>query len=279
MGVPNRDVDDGLALLYLLGCPDIELLGVTTTFGNSTIDIVNQATSTFFDDFNLLDLPLLKGAKSKEQRNSNAALFLTEMVSTYPGEITILATGSLSNLYQAYQLDSQFFKKINQVVLMGGIVEPLVINGKGLDELNFASDPVAAYTVLSSEAKVTTMTGNICLQAHFGKSELKKIRDESYFSTYTYLIDKLLPWFRYMEEQFNLEGFYNWDTTAAVYVSHPQLFHDNLCFIESEVDDLKKGLLKKSSIPDDGYSVNIPNEIIDVSLFNQVVFDAWRRVD
>ena len=29
MGIPGRDVDDGLALLYLLGSTDIRLLGVT----------------------------------------------------------------------------------------------------------------------------------------------------------------------------------------------------------------------------------------------------------
>ena len=29
MGVEGCDVDDGLALLYLLGCPEAELFGIT----------------------------------------------------------------------------------------------------------------------------------------------------------------------------------------------------------------------------------------------------------
>lgn len=36
MGLPGRDVDDGLALLYLLGREDVDLKGVTTTYGNSS---------------------------------------------------------------------------------------------------------------------------------------------------------------------------------------------------------------------------------------------------
>lgn len=32
MGLYGKDVDDGLALLYLLGRDDIKLIGITTTF-------------------------------------------------------------------------------------------------------------------------------------------------------------------------------------------------------------------------------------------------------
>ena len=35
-GINGCDVDDGLALLYLLGDPEAEILGVTTTYGNNT---------------------------------------------------------------------------------------------------------------------------------------------------------------------------------------------------------------------------------------------------
>ena len=39
-GVPGCDVDDGLALMYVLGCPEAELLGVTCSFGNNAQDTV-----------------------------------------------------------------------------------------------------------------------------------------------------------------------------------------------------------------------------------------------
>ena len=44
MGVPGCDADDGLALLYVLGCPEAELLGVTCSFGNNRQDTVYENT-------------------------------------------------------------------------------------------------------------------------------------------------------------------------------------------------------------------------------------------
>ena len=39
-GIKNCDVDDGLALMYLLGSREAEFLGVTSTYGNSSLDVV-----------------------------------------------------------------------------------------------------------------------------------------------------------------------------------------------------------------------------------------------
>ena len=44
MGIDNRDIDDGLALLYLINNPDVELLGVTCTYGNEKLDYVYNQT-------------------------------------------------------------------------------------------------------------------------------------------------------------------------------------------------------------------------------------------
>ena len=40
MGKPLSEIDDGLTLLYLLGREDLELVGVTTTFGNGALEDV-----------------------------------------------------------------------------------------------------------------------------------------------------------------------------------------------------------------------------------------------
>ena len=46
-GINGCDVDDGLALLYLLGDPEAEVLGVTTTYGNNTLEKVYENTKKF----------------------------------------------------------------------------------------------------------------------------------------------------------------------------------------------------------------------------------------
>lgn len=274
MGLPNKDVDDGLTLMYLLGSKLIDLLGVTTTFGNSNIEDVFMATTKLFKDLNL-NIPLKKGAGKGFDRRSEAAKFLLDMVNKYPNEITILATGSLSNLYGAYLIDNDFYKKVKEIVLMGGLTKPLVINGKILNELNFSVDNEASHNVIHSGAKVTTMTGHICLQAEFKKEEYERLMDNKDIPSYVYIKENSYAWFEYFRKLFGTEGFFNWDIVSAVYITNPELFDDNFKSIVSTVEDLKTGFLR---IDKSGSKVNIPTIIKDVEMFNELVFEAWRNV-
>lgn len=67
-----------------------------------------------------------KGGAARGDFQSDAAEFLVDMANQYAGELSILATGSLTNLGGAYTLDPHFFEKVKEIVLMGGITEPLV---------------------------------------------------------------------------------------------------------------------------------------------------------
>lgn len=44
MGLDNRDIDDGLALVYLVENKDVELLGVCTTYANDSLEYVHKQT-------------------------------------------------------------------------------------------------------------------------------------------------------------------------------------------------------------------------------------------
>ena len=278
MGLPEKDVDDGLTLMYLLGNKKIHLLGVTNTFGNSNIDDVYSATTKLFKDLQLTDIPLIKGAAENSDRKSEAATFLVEMVNMYPNEITILATGSLTNLYGAYLLDQDFYKKVKEIVLMGGVTKPLIINGKQLNELNFSVDNEASHNVLHSGAKVTVMTGHICLQAEFKKEEYSRLMENKTIASYKYIKKQSYAWFEYFKVLFSTEGFFNWDIVSGVYVTNPELFADHNTTIVSTVDDLKKGFLKIDEESKTGTRINIPKEIINISLFNEIIFDSWKNV-
>lgn len=277
MGVHGRDVDDGLTLMYLLGRNDINLLGVTTTYGNSTIDVVQEATTKFFRDLTISSIPLLKGAGDRTNRDSEAAKFLVDTVNKHPNEIVLLATGSLTNLYGAYNIDKGFFRKVKEIVLMGGITEPLIINGKNLDELNFSCDPEATYTVLSSEAKVTVLTGHICLQAFFGEREFERLMNDDSIVSYKYIKDKAYDWYMFIMQEFGIKGFYNWDVVAAMYITNPDLFDESIKLISSTSKDLSTGLLKIGS-GNESYKVNIPTTIKDIDLFNEIIFNSWKNV-
>ena len=278
MGLPNKDVDDGLTLMYLIGNSNIDLLGVTTTFGNSHIEDVYQATTKLFNDLNLTDIPLKKGAGKGSDRKSEAASFLVDTVNQYPNQITILATGSLTNLYGAYCLDPHFYEKVKEIVLMGGLTKPLIINGKNLDELNFSVDSEACYNVLHSGAKITTMTGHICLQAEFRKKEYERLMENKDSASYAYIKEHSYAWYEHFKELFSTEGFFNWDIVSGVYMTHPELFQDSYKSIISTEEDLQKGLLRIEDPHENGSIINIPTAIKDIDLFNEIIFETWKNV-
>lgn len=279
MGLKDCDVDDGLTLLYLLGREDIDLLGVTTTFGNSTIDMVYNNTKKMFNELNINNIPLYKGAPSSKNRQSEASEYLAKMAKNHPGEITLLATGSLTNLLGAYELDENFFSNLKEIVLMGGITDPLIINGKNLDELNFSCDPDACYKVLSSDTKVTVLTGHICLQALFGENEYKRLMENNSKEIYKYIRNKTIDWFEFIMKEFGIKGFYNWDIVAALYITHSSLFDENMKNVVSTPKDLQKGYLKIGTSCSEGYEVNIPTKIMDINEFNNIIFNSWGKVE
>jgi inosine-uridine nucleoside N-ribohydrolase len=275
MGIYGCDVDDGLTLLYLLGRNDIDILGITTTYGNNKLEAVYENSTSMFNELNINHIPLLKGAADTKSRDSEAASFLVDIVNKYPNTITILATGSLTNLLGAYNLDNNFFNKLKEIVLMGGITRPLIINNKHLPELNFSCDPEASHKIFNSGCKTTILNAHICLQAFFGKKEYERLTKND-LPIYKYINSKTYKWFEFIIDEFGIDGFYNWDIVASVYITNPELFEDNFIDIDSTVDDLKTGLIVNTKNPNS--NINMPISIKDVDKFNNIIFESWSNI-
>lgn len=245
IGVPGRDADDGLALLYLLGQPEVSIVGITTCYGNSDIDTVHQNTERMLKDIGREDLPLYRGSAKGAPRDSDAARFLTDTAAMYADrgeDLYVLATGSQSNLLGAFDCDPNFFKNVKQFVLMGGLTEDLVVAGKPMGELNFASDPEAAFAVLTKGRDVAVLTGTHCLPAFFEKEQtVACLAGQSAAADYT--LAAMEYWFDFQFEERGVAGFVNWDTVAAAYLVRPDLFDPNPMIISPTVASLRTGRL------------------------------------
>jgi len=284
MGLSGKDIDDGLALLYLLGSPHIQLIGVTTTFGNASLSEVHDSTRRMFTNLGIEKIPLMRGAESTKNRRSEAAEYLVKTLKECTVPVTVLATGACTNLYGAYLIDNDFFLSAEEIVLMGGMTQQLYINKKKLDELNFSTDPEASYRVLSSGGQVNVITANICTQAMLEESRLKKIVGKNPQPVFRYIENPALDWCRVFNEEFGVGGFYAWDIVAAVYISHPTLFRSRNMPLLSNSKTLSTGMLTSAPAHhaeklSDPYIVNVPTKIRNMSKFWRLIISAWKRLD
>jgi purine nucleosidase len=272
LGLPTKEIDDGLALFYLLGRPEIELLGVTTTFGNGSIEQVYAQTQKLTASLGREELPVRKGAGARGEGSTEASRFLVEMASAYPGEIVVLATGPLGNLRAAQELDPMFFRKLNAIACMGGYLRPVTIGRRPVNELNLSADPEASFQVLNAECPVTLMNAQICLQAPFTWRDLPKLRCWSR-KTRSYVRNWLLLHGIFC----GIGHFYLWDLLPAVYISFPELFNHNPVFLRSSVEDLETGTLIPGQSHTEG-GINMPALILDLDRFKDILFTSWRAI-
>ncbi len=279
MGRPYWEVDDGLTLLYLLGRSDIELLGITTTFGNGPIEQVHPLTVQLLRCLGREDIPLFKGEGERGQAPTDAARFLAETAAAHPGEISLLATGPVGNLRAAAELDPSFFRNLKQITVMGGYLHSLRIGWRDVSELNLSLDPEAAFAVLNAECPVTVMNAHVCLQAPFRWRDLRRVR---HWSRSTRRL--LRNWLITLGIGCGVPEFYLWDLLPAIYISYPDLFDANPVWVQSTVKDLETGTLVISDEADrrpseSGARINMPSQILDIARFNKILFDAWAQVE
>lgn len=282
MGLEKKEVDDGLALLFLLGREDIDLMAVTSVFGNSNLDDTYNITEQLLADFKLKGkIKHYKGAAEVGSEKTEAAEYLATAAAENKDEITLIAIGPLTNLYAAWKIDKDFFKNLKEIIVIGGVTEPLKLGNKTKDELNFSSDPEAAERVLKSEVPIALLSGNLCLAARFGEKSWQRVKRNKNNAVRAYIEDKIKQWYEYSSEMIGLTGFYMWDVVAVVYLVSPEIFPYNKRKFISTKEDLKTGKIKTEKAAgrlQDKAVINFPSTILDTKRFKDTLFSAWDQI-
>src|SRR5262249_15353060 len=139
--------DDAIALLLALASPELDLLGVTTTYGNQTLAKTTANALRVLELVGRTDVPVAGGAErplerelvvaahvhgesgldgpslpaaSTEPASDDAVAFIAEQVAGAAEPVTVLATGPLTNV--ARYLRSHGVDGIERIVLMGGAI-------------------------------------------------------------------------------------------------------------------------------------------------------------
>ncbi|APX72181.1 hypothetical protein BTM29_06255 [Companilactobacillus allii] len=269
IGLHGKDVDDGLTLLYLYQQSNIDILGVTLTYGNGTVQEVKEQTEQLCSLFSLdVDTYVGKGKDDSDVSVSMAAKFLVKMVKKYPHQIVVLATGSMANLYEAYKIEPSFFKLLKKVVIMGGRFEEMFINSIPIGELNLSIAPEAAHAVITSEIPMTIVSGQYISGALLGRDDLHML-DNDGSKRFKWLSGVILDWMQYTEDNWSVPGFINWDTITALSLTEPDQFEFEDVYLSSSVEGLKTGLMEKKQ--NGNQKVEILTSIKDLSHLNNIV--------
>jgi inosine-uridine nucleoside N-ribohydrolase len=192
-------IDDALALILALKSPEVQILGITTVAGNASVEMTAANARRVLEYLNIESIPVAVGAANPLDRPLADALsyhgpdglgncglpppklplypakawdFLARSVLDAPGEITVVATGPLTNVAHAFRRNPKLPGLLARLVLMGGAYG-LTPYGKGnrtpFAEFNIWQDPEAAHIVFNSGANVfavgldVTMCPGACL--------------------------------------------------------------------------------------------------------------------
>lgn len=249
-GYAFKDVDDGLAILYLLARRDeFDVLGLTAVHGNASLKRAKAKAHEIVGLVGRTDVPVLRGAGSRRELGADtpASTFLNEAVRSRPGEVTVLALGPLTNVATAGIANPDFYDRVARIVVMGGVLE----KGLGIPlvspfEFNFFKDPEAADAVLAAPCEKVLITADLCQQALFTRRELDSLWQMQSRAA-TYLAYRIEPWLKLNQVAPFLRwkgGFVPWDVVAAVYLRRPDLFGE----VEERGLGLKKGRLTTGAL-------------------------------
>ena len=275
VGLPGKPMDDALALLYLLGRrQEVEILGITCTFANGTAAEVYRSTQTLLHEIGYTNIPLLRGAESGEDPRSEAAQFLADTVRNDSGEVSVVAIGSLTNLYGAYLLDHSFFDHVQEITLMGGYTAPVLYHDFHLEELNFSVNPVAAECVLKHGNNISILTGNNTLgPSYLPKAEfIEKMSGGS--DGARYIAEKCGYRFDDQGNRYGSPISYCWDVVASVYLLHRELYEDQPthCFITQR--GMYSGWLGVTDAARDTVVLNLP-KVRDLEKYREEMYGGW----
>jgi purine nucleosidase/pyrimidine-specific ribonucleoside hydrolase len=186
------DIDDALAIALALKSPELDLRGVTCVFG----DIASRVAIALklLDIMGRADVPVAAGIgqplhKPLPKYVPNQAAVLTEAdrrrkpasedavdlilstVRRFPGEITLVPIGALTNVAVAIAKDRATMSKLESITLMGGV---FLRHGA---EYNIACDPEAAAIVFSSGIPIRGVGLDVTLKCKLNDADLARIRD------------------------------------------------------------------------------------------------------
>lgn len=242
-------VDDAQAIAIALRHPEIELLGLTTTYGNVDVETATH-NALLLTQLAGREVPVAQGAaaplvKPRQPAPAHihganglgdialpevtgsavprsAAQFIVDTVTARPGEVTLVAVGPVGNLAAALQLDPALTGKVNRVIVMGGSIYEGG-NVTPVAEANIFNDPDAAARVLTAGWPLTLVGLDVTHRCVLGEQHMARIAagqgelGRVLAGSYAYYRD-------FYRQALGIDGCCPHDSCALAWLLRPDLF-------------------------------------------------------
>ena len=203
----DTGVDDALAIAYALADPEVDLIGIVSSYGNNLLDVCAENSLKLLELLGHTDIPVFKGlphscttdhfdvmqvskdihgdngigdvelpAPSRVLEEQSGVDFYIEAAHKYGKDLIIIPTGPMTNLAAALKKDPEIADLIGNVTFMGGA---LTVEGNvtPVAEANINQDPKAADEVMKSNLPLTMVGLDVTLRTLLTKNETKQWRE------------------------------------------------------------------------------------------------------
>lgn len=244
-------VDDAMALLFLARHPDIDLVGITTAFGNASIETTTRNAQYLKQQWDI-SAPIAKG--SAEQYDPGRAThpfpafihgddglgnigvpdvvdvpldprpahqFIIDTVKANPGEIVLVAVGRMTNLANALKAAPEITDLVKEVIIMGGAID-VPGNVTPAAEANIHGDPEAADAVMIAPWKVVVVGLDVTLKTTMSRATMAGLAAKG--GKAVELLDKLSQFYIDFYDGQVHDSMVVHDTCACVYLVARELF-------------------------------------------------------
>ncbi len=246
-------IDDAMALVFQALHPEIELLGVTSVFGNATVDTTTRNALYLTARF-APGVPVARGAAAplkrfapepftgvhgavglgnvRPQERNDAMLdpraahrFMIDTVRAYPGEVTLLGVGPLTNLALALADDPAIAQLVKQVIVMGGAFGTGGVHGNVTPaaEANMLGDPDAADAVLGAAWPVVMVGLDVTQKIVMTNAYLASLRERG-GEAGRFVWDVSRHYAAFHRASVQLDGIYVHDASVVAFLLAPHLY-------------------------------------------------------
>lgn len=235
----RTDPDDCLAILWLVS-RGVDIVGVSTSFGNATGDVVADRTAALVAQMERDDLavPLVfQGFGAPREPGASLPPGVTALQSALEaGPLTILALGPLTNLAAALDGRPDLHRNVVRVIAVmghrpghlfhpteGGGTGALFGHGPIFRDLNMSVDPDGTRAVLGLSLPITLIPYDAARATLITGADLDALALQG--APEAWVAQTARAWLTFWIEDVGLPGFYPFDWIAAAYLTDPEKFN------------------------------------------------------